>query len=352
MNSYKAIGEIKNPDKYSDYYSKLEQLEQQHQINLAKIKSDAVVSDIDNAVAQVDPVQALQNENARKLALIQEFENQKWITEQNTIALREAANHQYEQNRINAQWEIWRNQSDANEFLASSLEGLANSATSTISGLVSGTMTATQAMQNFANVILNEAIGSLVQMGMQYVKNAIVAQSTSAATTATQITSAEALAIAYQPAAMLASIATQGTAATIGAESYITALGTMKAFSIAGARKNGGPVAANSMYRVGEGNKPEILMQGGRQYLIPGENGQVLSNRQINSDNGNNIQWNFIVQNYASNVEESQPSIDVEKKIIRMAVKESKQMVAGDINNHSGDVWNALNNSTNIHQKL
>ena len=132
----------------------------------------------------------------------------------------------------------------------------------------------------------------------------------------------------------------------------MTALGTMKAFTIAGARKNGGPVAANSMYRVGEGNKPEILMQGGRQYLILGENGQVLSNRQIYSDNGNNIQWNFIVQNYASNVEVSQPSIDVEKKIIRMAVKESKQMVAGDINNHSGDVWNALNNSTNIHPKL
>ncbi|PXY95162.1 hypothetical protein DKK76_06855 [Frischella perrara] len=81
--------------------------------------------------------------------------------------------------------------------MASSLEGLANSATSTISGLVSGTMTATQAMQNFANVILNEAIGSLVQKGMQYVKNAIVAQSTSAAITATQITAAEALAITY-----------------------------------------------------------------------------------------------------------------------------------------------------------
>ena len=375
MNGYKAIGEIKNPikfeedsfnnaktalddwleknpDKYSDYYSKLEQLEKEHQINLAKIKSDAVDSIVDDAVAQVDPVQALENEHKRKLALIQEFEREKSMSEQNAIALREAANHQYEQNRINAQWEIWRNQSDANEFLASSLEGLANSATSTISGLVSGTMTATQAMQNFANVILSEAIGSLVQMGMQYVKNAIVAQSTSAATTATQITAAEALAIAYQPAAMLASIATQGSAATIGAESYMTALGTMKAYTIAGARKNGGPVAANSMYRVGEGNKPEILMQGGRQYLIPGENGQVLSNRQINSDNGNNIQWNFIVQNYASNVEVSQPSIDVEKKIIRMAVKESKQAVAGDINNHSGEVWNALNNSTNIHPKL
>ena len=280
-------GEIKTQEEYN---AQLEQLERQHQINMAKIKSDAVVSDIDNAVAQVDPVLALENEHKRKLALIQEFEDRKWTSEQNAIALREAANRQFEQNRINAQWEIWRNQSDANEFLASSLEGLASSATSTISGLMSGTMTATQAMQNFANVILNEAIGSLVQMGMQYVKNAIVAQSASAATTATQITEAAALAAAYELPAMLASIATQGAAADIGAESYIAALGTMKAATIAGARKNGGSVLANNAYRVGEGGEPEILMQGGRQYLIPGENGRVLSNRQITSGkNGSNI---------------------------------------------------------------
>jgi tape measure domain-containing protein len=276
----------KNPKKYAEYNSKLEQLEKQHQINMSKIKSEAVVSKIDDAIAQVDPVQALANENARKLALIQEFENQKWLTEENALALREAANHQYEQNRINAQWEIWRNQSDANEFLASSLEGLASSATSTISGLASGTMTATQAMQNFANVILNEAIGSLVQMGMQYVKNAIVAKTTSASTTAAQVLEASTLAAAYQPAAMYASIATQGAAATTGATSYATAIGSMKALGIAGARKNGGPVDAGSMYRVGEGGKPEILVAGGKQYLIPGENGRVLSNRQITSGKG------------------------------------------------------------------
>lgn len=308
--AYKALGSLKSPieaeeDSFKqskksldvlrkegaiktqeEYNAKLEQLERQHQINMAKIKSEAVVSKVDDAVAQVDPVQALQNENDRKLALIQEFEKQKWITEENAIALREAANHQYEQNRINAQWEIWRNQSDANEFLASSLEGLASSATSTISGLMSGTMTATQAMQNFANVILNEAIGSLVQMGMQYVKNAIVAKTTSAATTAAQVSEATLLAAAYQPAAMYASIATQGAAATVGSSSYVTALGMMKAASIAGARKNGGPVDGSKMYRVGEGGKPEILMQGGKQYLIPGENGRVLSNRQITSGKG------------------------------------------------------------------
>ena len=91
----------------------------------------------------------------------------------------------------------------------------------------------------------------------------------------------------------------------------MTALGTMKAFSIAGSGKNGEPVDSNRIYRVGEDGKPEILMQGGRQYLIHGENGQVLSNRQITSGNGS-IQCSSVVENYVSNVEVSQPSIDIE----------------------------------------
>ena len=317
--AYKALGSLKSPIeaendsfnqskesldklhkfgelKQADYYSKLEKLEKQHQINLAKIKSDAVVSDIDNAVAQVDPVLALENEHKRKLALIQEFETQKWTSEQNAIALREAANRQFEQNRINAQWEIWRNQSDANEFLASSLEGLASSATSTISGLASGTMTATQAMQNFANVILNEAIGSLVQMGMQYVKNAIVAQSASAATTAAQITEAVALAAAYEPAAMYASIATQGAAADIGAESFVAALGTMKAATIAGGRLRGGGVDAGKAYRVNESGHAEMFVAQGKQYMIPNKNGEIIPSNKL-SNGGSRTIVNNITQN-------------------------------------------------------
>ena len=317
--AYKALGSLKSPIeaendsfnqskesleklhkfgelKQADYYSKLEQLEQQHQINLAKIKSDAVVSDIDNAVAQVDPVLSLENEHKRKLALIQEFEERKWTSEQNAIALREAANRQFEQNRINAQWEIWRNQSDANEFLASSLEGLASSATSTISGLMSGTMTATQAMQNFANVILNEAIGSLVQMGMQYVKNAIVEQSTSASATAAHITEAAALAAAYQPAAMLASIATQGAAADIGAESFVAALGTMKAATIAGGRLRGGGVDAGKAYRVNESGQAEMFVAQGKQYMIPNKNGEIIPSNKL-SNGGSRTIVNNITQN-------------------------------------------------------
>lgn len=49
-----------------------------------------------------------------------------------------------------------------------------------------------------------------------------------------------------------------------------------------GGRYTGGPVSAGEMYRVGEGGKPEIFKaSNGNQYMIPGDNGKVISNRDI-----------------------------------------------------------------------
>lgn len=97
------------------------------------------------------------------------------------------------------------------------------------------------------------------------------------------------------------------------------------------------------MYRVGEG---------GKQYLIPGENGRVLSNRQIISNQGQNIQWNFIVENYASGVDVSKPSIDYENKIIRTAVTRAKREIVNDIKVHTGEVWQAITRTINVQSKL
>lgn len=48
--------------------------------------------------------------------------------------------------------------------------------------------------------------------------------------------------------------------------------GTGKAF--------GGPVSGGTVYQVGEFNKPELFMQGGRMFMIPGDDGRVFSNRE------------------------------------------------------------------------
>ncbi len=59
-------------------------------------------------------------------------------------------------------------------------------------------------------------------------------------------------------------------------------LSTIGSISYSGAREHGGPVSANAMYRVGEGGKPEIFKaSNGSQYMIPGDNGKVISNRDM-----------------------------------------------------------------------
>ncbi|WP_117030887.1 tape measure protein, partial [Klebsiella pneumoniae] len=65
-----------------------EQLEAQHQANLAKIRSQQVVNPTQQALAEVDPVQQLANQHAQELALIQQFEQQGVLAHENALALK------------------------------------------------------------------------------------------------------------------------------------------------------------------------------------------------------------------------------------------------------------------------
>ncbi len=269
-----------------------EQLEQQHQVNLAKIRAQQAVTPLQSAAGEVDPIQRLANQHAQELALIQQFEQQGVLTHENALALRNAADTQYEQQRIAAQWEIYRNQSQANELLASSLEGLQSGASSALTGLINGTQSLQEAFANIGSTILNSVISSLVQMGIEWVKAQLMGQAAAAASLASTMAQATAAASAWAPAAVSASIATYGSAAAVGQAAYAGSLLSAKGMALAGARYNGGPVSANSMYRVGEGGKPEIFKaSNGSEYMIPGDNGRVISNKDIGgSDGGGGIQ--------------------------------------------------------------
>ncbi|HII3475308.1 TPA: tape measure protein [Citrobacter braakii] len=272
------------------YNQTSEVLEQQHQANLAKIRSQQAVSPMLSAVAEVDPVQQLANQHARQLALIQQFEQQGVIAHDNALALKNAADTEYEQARIAAQWEIFRNQSQANELLASCLEGLQSGATNALTGLISGTQSIQEAFANIGTTILNSVVGSLVQMGIEWVKSQLMGQAAAAASLASTMAQATAAASAWAPAAMSASIATYGSAAAVGQAAYAGSLLSAKGMALAGAREHGGPVSANSMYRVGEGGKPEIFKaSNGNQYMIPGDNGKVISNRDMQGGGSDSI---------------------------------------------------------------
>ncbi|ENZ5018344.1 TPA: hypothetical protein IB922_004076 [Escherichia coli] len=74
-------------------------------------------------------------------------------------------------------------------------------------------------------------------------------------------------------------------------------ISAIRGIAFGGGRYNGGAVGAGSLYRVGEHGKTELFQtNGGRQYMIPGEGGRVIPNRDIGGGGGitlnvtNNIQ--------------------------------------------------------------
>ncbi|HFQ7421539.1 TPA: tape measure protein [Klebsiella pneumoniae] len=288
-----------------EYNAATEQMEQQHQANLAKIRSQQVVNPTQQALAEVDPVQQLANQHAQELALIQQFEQQGVLAHQNALALKNAADTQYEQQRTAAQWEILSQQSLGYNMLTSAVDAFSGNASNAITGLLTGTMSAQEAMQSLGNTILNSVINSIVQVGVEMLKNFIIGQTIGAASTANGMIQAALLTNAWTPAAYAASVATGGAAAKVGAVAYGSGLATSMALStVSGARYNGGPVSAGGLYQVGEKGKPEIYQAStGKQYMIPGDNGKVISNKDMQSGGGISVQVNVINQSTGATVQ-------------------------------------------------
>ncbi|GAB0828530.1 hypothetical protein ZA09F29_01300 [Escherichia coli] len=331
------------------YNETAERLEATHQTNLAKIRAQQAVTPQQEAAGTVDPVQQLANENARKLALIQQYEQQGVLTHQNALALRAAADTEYEQARIAAQWEIYRNQSTGNELLATSLEGLQSGATNALTGLINGTQSLQEAMANVGSTIINSVIGSLVEMGMQWVKNQVMGQAAAAASLASTMAQATAAASAWAPAAMSASIATYGSAAAVGESAYAASLLSAKGLAVAGAREHGGPVSASSMYRVGEGGKPEIFKaSNGSQYMIPGDNGRVISNRDIGGGGGG-FHFSPVINLNGDYSAQQQAMLEA---AVKRGAQQGYAMAISDVASGKGKLSSALATNFNTSQRL
>ncbi|MBW4232412.1 tape measure protein [Enterobacter cloacae subsp. cloacae] len=330
------------------YNQTSERLAATHQANLAKIRADQAVSPQQEAAGGVDPVQQLANENARKLALIQAYEQQGIITHQNALMLRATADKEYEQARIAAQWEIFRNQSAGNEALAASFDALAGNASNALTGIITGSMSASDALRSIGNTVLNSLINTFVQMGVEWMKSAIMGQTATTAavaasttaqaagiatTTATSTAAAAATTAAWTPAAIMSSVASFGGAVAIG-------LGAMAGIlALSGKRKNGGPVSAGGMYQVGEGGMPEIYQAStGKQYMIPGDNGKVISNKDMQSGSG--VIINNIVQNYTSATVDSQGTVNSDGSI-------TLTTIIADLNN-GGPISQGITSNFNV----
>ncbi|HBR4671398.1 TPA: tape measure protein [Klebsiella pneumoniae] len=288
------------------YNQQSELMEQQHQVNLAKIRAqEQTANPIAAARAEVDPVQQLVNENNQKLALMQQYQQQeqailqqsyqqgkinydqfiaaKSATDAQYLALRTAQENQFNEQMTAAQWQLLSQQGLGWQTLTSAVDAFSGSASNAITGMLTGSMSASEAMKSLGSTILNSVVNSLVQAAIQaaIVKPLLEAFGLSAESTlgASTASAAESYA-AWAPAAIAASIATLGSAAGVGFAAYSGATLAGKAL---GGRKNGGPVSSGSIYPVGEGNLPELMQTSKGLFMIPGDGGKVFSNKDVTS---------------------------------------------------------------------
>ncbi|MEX5789065.1 hypothetical protein AB6H13_15060 [Providencia vermicola] len=338
---------------------------------MTDIKVDASVNNIEENRAKFDPIQALANEQAKKLVMMENFHNQEQalleeayakqqMTHEQFTAAKEATDAQYlmlrtaSQNEFNKQmteagWQILRQQNLGFEMLTGAIDSFSGNASNALTGIITGSMSAEEALRSMGSTILNTLVNSFVQMGVEMVKNFILSQTlgkaSAMAAAATATAGGAAALAAWTPAAIAASIATLGTASATGLTAFQTAMaggqmgsqlsgmGTQAVgMAFGGGRESGGPVSADKYYRVGENGKPEIYKtSSGKQYMIPGDNGRVISNKDIGGGSGGGItiqQENYFTIHTTNGIDEAtmQRMQDMMKTTTLMVIKDQKRV--------------------------
>ncbi|HCT3535972.1 tape measure protein [Enterobacter cloacae complex sp. 326A8] len=262
-------------------------------------------------------------------------------------AARAAIEQQYRDQRNAAMWEEWAQQNAATQAAAAAFDSLGSVASNALTGIVTGSMSASDAMRSIGMTVLNSVVNSFVQMGIEWVKSAIMGQTATTAavaasttaqaagiatTTATSTAAAAATTAAWTPAAIMSSIASFGGAVAIG-------IGAMAGIlALSGKRKNGGPVSAGGMYQVGEGGMPEIYQAStGKQYMIPGDNGRVISNKEMTAGGGGVV---INIQNYTSSSVDAQAGTDANGGL-------TVDVIVADLNN-GGPISSGITSNFNV----
>ncbi len=315
-------------------------------------------------VLSINPLAALQQEYEQKLSIVRLYEQQmaqagvdgqQWVEQKRT----ELATQFQQQRQALAEAEFV-SQGAANKAAIDTLNSLGQTATGTITGLITGTMTAADAMRNLAGVVLNEAVGALVQIGVQYIKNAVIGQAADQALMATKAANAALYtaaitaqvgvntALAAQGAfaataaiPIIGPMAAPAAAAAAGAAAAALGAPAVAAAPVAGARRYGGGTEAGSMYRVNESGAPEMwTSSSGQQYMLTGgQRGSVTPADQVGA--GANITLQVTVENNhpTAGVSVQQDGAGQARVIINE--------VASQISERRGPVWGALR-TTNV----
>ena len=257
-------------------------------------------------VGQFDPI-AGENANFDKQKADLEIANQVYVNDQKLlsdqayIAAKTQLETEHSEKIRVLEEQRFAAQSKGNALIIGTLNQLQSAATSTFTGLITGATNGTQAMQALGNAILNEAVGAVVEFGIQQIKSMIIGQTVGAAAAGASITAAAAVGTAWAGPAGLVAIATLGGAGVPAAAALLSTAGIAKGIAASGGgRQYGGGVAAGGMYRVNETGAPEIFnAANGRQYMMPNTRGEVVSNKDATSGGGGSAAPIVNVNNYS-----------------------------------------------------
>jgi len=238
----------------------------------------------------LDPAAEEKYKFEQELAALQKSNELKLIEDQRYIELKTQLETEHSARMMQIEEQRFAAQSRTNKLLIDSLNEVQAAGTMAITGLLSGTNNLTDAMQQLGAGILHHAVGSLVEMGIQYVKSMVMGQTAQTVAAATAAATGASMAASYAPAAAMASLASFGANAAPASAGIASTVGMATALSVSGGRLNGGPVTANGLYRVNENGKPEIFnAANGQQYMMPNSRGEVVSNKDATGGAGQNI---------------------------------------------------------------
>lgn len=261
--------------------------------------------------ASVDPLAQINLQETQKLEALAKYQE---LDKQNT-QLYEDAKTAIQLQASNARMQIAQTEADQQRASVLSILG-----------------SASQGFDSLASIIADSAGKSNAAYQVMFAasKAFAIAQSTLSLNTA--IMQAMADPTALTPAQKLANYA---AIASAGA----SLLSNVASISYGGGREHGGPVSASSMYRVGEGGKPEIFKaSNGSQYMIPGDNGRVISNRDIGGGGGG-FNYSPTIQ---INGNPDEKTIALVEAAVARGGKQVYQQISGDLASGKGNVSKGL----------
>ncbi|MEP8475222.1 tape measure protein [Enterobacter hormaechei] len=305
----------------------------------AERDKQAAQSNFSSLKSQASPVASVESQFQQQIEQLNQYAALYPQKIAEVEAVRASIEEQYRQKRLDAQWQELSQMNIGFGMLTSAVDAFGGNASNVITGLITGTMSAQDAMRSLGNTMLNSVVNALVQVGVEALKNFIIGQTLGAASTAASVGMATTTAAAWAPAAALASLASFGANSAPAMAGIASTVGLAQGLALAGARYNGGPVSAGSMYQVGERGKPEIYQAStGKQYMIPGDNGRVISNKEMTAGGGGGVVIN--IQNYTSSSVDAQAGKDANGGV-------TVDVIVADLNN-GGPISNAITSNMNV----